>query len=171
MAHYLLPLADKEDVTFNFSCQIPASEKLDMLPVNRQERLVPFNDELLSVPKGRGLFKWILIAFYVVVAAAVYYGMWILPLNWGLMPQMGEVLTTGTFESDTSFELVRSYTGISGLDDYFVFLAVIFMPGLRGWNPSFRAFEMYFLGLIAQPIVIWTIESYRKRSAATLLAM
>ncbi|KAJ4248457.1 hypothetical protein NW762_012794 [Fusarium torreyae] len=170
-AFYLLPLVDNEDVTFNFSCQIPASEKLDMLPVDRQERLVPFKDELLSDPRGRGPIKWLLIGFYVFLAACVYYGMWVFPSKWGLDPAIGEVLTSGTFEHETSFNLVRSYTGITLVDQYFVFLSIIFMPGIRNYDPSFRMFQIYFLGLIGQPIVVWTIESYRKRNAVTLLAI
>ncbi|KAF7557439.1 hypothetical protein G7Z17_g749 [Cylindrodendrum hubeiense] len=171
IALHLLPFVDSEDVTFNFSCQIPASEKLEMLPVQRRERLIPFKDELLSEPKSRGLYNWLLIAFYVILAAAVYYGMWILPGSWGLAPLIGDVMTTGTFKEDQSFKLLRSYTGISALDDYFVFLAVIFMPGLRALSPSFRMLQVYFLGMIAQPIVIWTVESFRKRNAMTLLAI
>ncbi|KAJ3530542.1 hypothetical protein NM208_g9280 [Fusarium decemcellulare] len=169
-AFYLLPLVDNEDVTFNFSCQIPASEKLEMLPVQRGERLIPYKDELLSEPKRRGLYQWLLIAIYVGFAAVVYYGMWVLPEAWGLIPAMGEVLQTGTFKANSSFELLRSYTGVSALDQYLTFLAVIFMPGLRAWSLSYRTLQVYFLGLIAQPIAIWTVESCRKRNSMTLLA-
>ncbi|KXH34541.1 hypothetical protein CSIM01_00452 [Colletotrichum simmondsii] len=139
-AFYLLPLIDKEDVTFNFSCQIPASEKLNMLPVRREERLVPFKDDLLREPKTRGPLKWLFIFLYVSLALIVYYGMWILPKSWDLIPLVETVIVTGTFESDASFKLVTSYTGV------------------------------YFLGLIGQPICIWTVESFRKRNALTMLA-
>ncbi|KAK1657895.1 hypothetical protein BDP55DRAFT_638305 [Colletotrichum godetiae] len=121
-----------------------------MLPVGREERSIPFKDDLLPV--------------------AVYYGMWILPKSWDLIPLVEKVITTGVFESDPSFKLVTAYTGVTALDQYFVFLAVIFMPGLRGWNPSFRMMQVYFLGLIGQPICIWMVESFRKRNALTLLA-
>ncbi|KAM6521757.1 hypothetical protein FALCPG4_011463 [Fusarium falciforme] len=87
------------------------------------------------------------------------------------MPLVEQVLADGKFEQDPSFKLRTSYTGLSGLDQYLTFLAVIFMPGLRGWNPSFRMFQVYFLGLIAQPICIWTVESFRKRNALTLLSV
>ncbi|KAK1462251.1 hypothetical protein CMEL01_14218 [Colletotrichum melonis] len=169
-AYYLLPLIDKEDVTFNFSCQIPASEKLNMLPIRREEKLVPFKDDLLREPKTRGPLKWLFIFLYVSLAVTVYYGMWILPKSWNLIPLVDKVIGTGTFEWDASFKLVTSYTGVSALDEYLVFLAVIFMPGLRGWNSSFRMMQVYFLGLIGQPICIWTIESFRRRNALTLLA-
>ncbi|KXH64060.1 hypothetical protein CSAL01_12789 [Colletotrichum salicis] len=137
-AFNILPLIDKADVTFNFSCQITASEKLEMLPVRREERLVPFKDDLLREPKTRGPLKWLFIFLYVSLTVAVYYGMWILPKSWALIPLVKKVITTGAFESDPSFKLVTAYTGVTALDQYFVFLAVIFMPGLRGWNPSFR---------------------------------
>ncbi|KAJ4142125.1 hypothetical protein NW754_014916 [Fusarium falciforme] len=79
LALNLLPLFDNEDVTFNFPCKIPAGEKLNMLSVRRGERLIAFKDELLRDPESRGPYQWLLISLYVISAAAVYYGMWILP--------------------------------------------------------------------------------------------
>ncbi|KAM0187494.1 hypothetical protein ACHAPI_011129 [Fusarium lateritium] len=170
-ASHLLPLVDQENVTFNFSCQIPACEKLDMLPVQRAERLIPFADELLSAPQTRGAYQWLLIAVYVGLATAVYYGMWVQSKEWGMVPTMEESMQTRTFKDNSSFELVTSYTGVGVLDELFAFLAIIFMPGLRGWNLSYRMLQMYFLGLIAQPIAIWTVEAFRKRHNMTLLAL
>lgn len=170
-ASYLLPLVDQEDVTFNFSCQIPASDKLDMLPVQKTERLIPYADELLNVPSRRGAYQWLLIAIYAGLAAAVYYGMWVQSEEWSMMHALEEVMQMRTFKDNSSFELVTSYTGVAALDELFAFLAVIFIPGLRGWNPNYRLLQIHFLGLIAQPIAIWTVESCRKRHSMTVLAL
>ncbi|KAF4982286.1 hypothetical protein FZEAL_2072 [Fusarium zealandicum] len=50
----LLPLADERDVTLSYSAQIPSSEKLDMMLLTHREKLVPYKDELLAVPRSRG---------------------------------------------------------------------------------------------------------------------
>lgn len=168
---YLLPLIDKEDVTYNFSCHIPNGIKLEMLPVQRQKRLIPYEDELLRHPIDRGGYQWLLVAAYILCSAGAYYGMCVLPVGWDLDSQVQEIMKTSTFPPDPSFGLLHKYTGSRSIDFVLVFLTIFFMPGLRGWGESFRIFEIYFLGLLVQPIAIWTIESCRQRNALTLLAM
>ncbi|KAJ9144948.1 FAD/NAD(P)-binding domain-containing protein [Pleurostoma richardsiae] len=170
-ALYLLPLADGEDILYNFSSNIPASQKLDIADVNRGERLIPYGDELLSSPKRRGPYQWLLIAIYVACGLLVHYGMWIRSQSYGLDSQFGEIITTGTFPDDPAFPLKRTYIGIPVIDTYLVFLAAAYMPGLCGWDKRFGTLQMYFLGHLIQPIAIWSIESCRKRNAMTLLAL
>jgi hypothetical protein len=170
-ALYVLPLVDREDVTFNFSSNIPASEKLSMIDVSKGERLIPFKDELFSAPEGRGSTQWVLITLYLACGAMAYYGMWARSASWDLGSHVGEIITTGTFPYDPTFPLKRTYTGIGPIDEYLVFLTAVFMPGLRGWDRNFQYLQIYFLGHLVQPIAIWTAEANRSRNALTLIAL
>lgn len=170
-AFHLLPLTDTEDVTFNFSRNMPLAEKLDSPKISPVPRLIPYKDELLSSPKPRGLKKWYFIGFYLLVAAVVHYGMWVRPAQYGLGDHLGTVVKTGRFTYDLEFPLKRKYVGIKAIDDYLVFLAAVFMPGLNNWDPNFRMLQMYFLGMLVQPITVWTVEAYRKRNFLTPVSL
>ncbi|KAF7541677.1 hypothetical protein G7054_g424 [Neopestalotiopsis clavispora] len=168
-AFYLLPMTDMEDVTFNFSRHMPFAEKLNNPHLNRVPRLVPYKDELLVTPRSRGVTKFYFMGLYLLVAAVVYYGMWVWSANWGLQEHLEPVLTTGNFTYDTSFSLKRRYTGWKAIDDYLAFLAAIFVPGLKNWAPHFGMLQMYFLGMLIQPFTVWTVEAYRRRNRRTPL--
>ncbi|KAH7385692.1 FAD-binding domain-containing protein [Pyrenochaeta sp. MPI-SDFR-AT-0127] len=170
-AFYLLPLADKEDVTFNFSNNLPLAEKLNSPRCSSEPRLVPYKDELLSIPVARGKKKWYFIAFYLLIAGLVHYGMWIRSAHYGLEHHLGTIIETGTFSHDPTFPLKRKYIGIKPIDNYLVFLAAAYMPGLNNWDKNFGILQMYFLGMLVQPIAIWSVEAYRKRNMLTPLAI
>lgn len=171
VAYYLLPKADKEDVTFNFSRNMPFAEKLDSPSLSHVPRLIPYKDELLASPRSRGANKFYFMGLFLLVAAAVYYGMWIWSAHWGLQDHLESVSSTGTFTYDVAFPLKRRYTGIGMIDNYLMFLAMIFVPGLQNWAPHFGMLQMYFLGMLVQPFAVWTIEAYRKRNLLTLLQL
>ncbi|KAH8896928.1 FAD-binding domain-containing protein [Thozetella sp. PMI_491] len=166
-AFYLLPLTDVEDVTFNFSRNMPLAEKLDNPKIVPVPRLVPYKDELLSSPKPRGIKKWYFMGFYLLIAGLVHYGMWVQSTHYGLGDHVGATLTSGKFSYDPEFPLKRTYTGIKPIDDYLVFLAVAYMPGLNNWDQNFSILQMYFLGMLVQPIAVWTVEAYRHRNFLT----
>lgn len=168
---YLLPLTDSEDVTFNFSRSMPLAEKLDSPSLARVPKLVPYKDELLSNPVPRGMKKWYFMGFYLLVAVLVYYGMWTWSAHYGLGEHLKSTLETGTFSYDPTFPLKRTFTGIKRVDNYLTFLSAIFMPGINNWDASFGMLQMYFLGMLVQPIAVWSVEAYRKRNALTPLAM
>lgn len=170
-AYYLLPMADKEDVTFNFSRNMPFAEKLDSPSLKHVPRLIPYKDELLATPRTRGAKKFYFMGIFLLVAAAVYYGMWIWSAHWGLQDHLESVSSTGTFTYDVAFPLKKRYTGIGMIDNYLMFLAMIFVPGLQNWAPHFGMLQMYFLGMLVQPFAVWTIEAYRKRNLLTLLQL
>ncbi|KAL4810805.1 hypothetical protein BDV18DRAFT_155418 [Aspergillus unguis] len=167
IAFHILPRTDAEDVTLKFSRNIPLAEKLDSPKLRPEPRLVPYKDELLSTPRSRGAKKWYFITFYLLIAGLVYYGMWMRPASYGLGDHIGAVISTGKFSYDPSFPLQRIYTGIKPLDDYLVFLAVIFLPGLKNWDTDFTLLQIYFLGMLIQPIAVWTAEAFRKRNTLT----
>ncbi|TVY36536.1 FAD-dependent monooxygenase [Lachnellula subtilissima] len=170
-AFHLLPMTNIEDVTFNFSRHMPLAEKLDSPKLSSVPRLVPYKDELLSTPAPRGSKKWYLIGFYLLVAGLVHYGMWIWSAHYGLGDHLGTIVTTGKFSYDPSFSLKRNYTGIKSLDNYLVFLAAAYMPGLKGWDQNFGTLQMYFLGMLVQPITVWSVEAYRTRNVLTPLTL
>ncbi|KAI0136167.1 FAD-binding domain-containing protein [Xylariales sp. AK1849] len=169
-ALYMLPLMDAEDVMYNFSSHIPSSEKLDMLPLKPRHRLIPFKDNLLSEPKSRGIYGWVLIALYLLCSFGAHYGMWIQSASWGLGDHVGQILTAGIFPDDPGFQLKRSYIGIASIDNYLTFLSAVYMPGLKGWDKSFQYLQLYLLGGLVQPIAVWSVESYRRRNSVTPVA-
>lgn len=150
---------------------MPLAEKLDSPKMTPVPRLVPYKDELLSPPVPRGTKKWYFIGFYLLVAGIVHYGMWVWPANYELGHNLGAILETGQFSYDTSFPLKRKYLGVKVIDDYLVFLAVIFTPGLKNWNQNFAMLQLYFLGMLVQPITVWAIEAFRKRNMLTPISM
>lgn len=171
VAFHLLPRTNDEDVTFNFSRNMPLAEKLNSPTLQPAPRLVPYKDELLSTPVARGSAKWKFIAFYLLIGGLVHYGMWIWSSHWRLGDHLETILTTGTFSSNPSFALKRKYTGIAIIDNYLVFLAAIFMTGINGWDESFGTLQMYFLGMLIQPIAVWSVEAFRTRNGLTLLSV
>jgi hypothetical protein len=170
-AFHLLPLTDVEDVTFNFSRNMPLAEKLNSPKLSSVPRLVPYKDELLSCPAPRGSAKWYFIGFYLLIAGIVHYGMWIWSAHYGLGDHLETVLTTGKFSYDASFPLKRKYIGIKLIDNYLAFLAAAYMPGLKSWDQNFGTLQMYFLGMLIQPITVWSVEAYRKRNGLTPLSL
>ncbi|KAJ3545706.1 hypothetical protein NM208_g2391 [Fusarium decemcellulare] len=170
-AFHLLPLTDTEDVTFNFSRNMPLAEKLDTPQLIARPRLVPYKDELLSTPTARGIKKWYFIAFYLAIAALVHYGMWNRSAYYGMGDHLEATLTTGKYTYDPEFTLKRKYIGIKAIDDYLVFLAAVYMPGLKNWDPNFGMIQLYLLGMLVQPITAWSVEAYRRRNKLNPLAL
>ncbi|KAH0846650.1 hypothetical protein AYO21_08051 [Fonsecaea monophora] len=167
IAFHLLPLTNVEDVTFNFSRNMPLAEKLSSPKMTPVPRLVPYKDELLGTPFPRGAKKWYFIAFYLLIGALVHYGMWIRSAHYDLGRHFESILTTGRFSYDPGFPLKRTYTHIKPVDDYLTFLAVAYMPAVNNWDLSFATLHRYFLGMLVQPIAVWSVEAYRKRNALT----
>ncbi|KAF2020082.1 FAD-binding domain-containing protein [Aaosphaeria arxii CBS 175.79] len=171
IAFHILPKTDTEDVTFNFSRNMPLSEKLDDPQLKSKDRLVPYKDELLSTPTSRGIKKWYFIMIYLSIAAMVHYGMWVHSAHYGLGKHLENIIKTGKYSYDPNFTLKRTYIGVKPIDDYLVFLAAVYMPGLKRWEHNFANIQMYFLGMLVQPIAIWSVEAYRKRNALTPLTL
>lgn len=171
VAFHLLPRTDSEDITFNFSRNMPLAEKLDNPKLISVPRLVPYKDELMGSPAPRGMKKWYFISFYLAIAALVHYGMWVWSAHYELGGHLESILTTGTFSYDSEFPLKRKYLGIPFIDDYLVFLAAAYMPGLNNWDPHFRLLQMYFLGMLVSPIAVWSVEAFRKRNMLTPVSL
>lgn len=63
---------------------------------------------------------------------------------------------------------LRSYKTI---DNYLVFLSAAYMPGLNDWDQNRGILQMYFLGMLIQPITVWSVEAYRKRNMLTPISL
>ncbi|KAM5346113.1 hypothetical protein ACJ41O_009118 [Fusarium nematophilum] len=171
IALHLLPLVGESYVTLGFSAQFPRSEKLNGMDLAHRQKLVPYKDELLAEPKSRGRMQRALIIFYLALSVTVYYGMWIRSASWGLHQKVAETVANGDFPDGPPYPLKRTYVGVQIIDDFLVLLAAMFVPGLRSWNKSLGAVQMYLLGHLVQPIAILTIEGYRGRNSLTVLAL
>jgi hypothetical protein len=167
----LLPMTDTEDVMFNFSGNLPAAEKLDMVDLAPCPKLIPFKDELATAPSSRGIYGSLQILFYLACAAGGYYGMWIRPKSYGLMDALDVVMDSGVFPYDTDASLKRNFTGIGALDSLLTVLSAVFTPGFAAYDKQFGTLALYFLGMITQPLSIWLIEACRKRNDMNLLAL
>lgn len=170
-AFHLLPLTDTEDVTFNFSRNMPMAEKLESPSLKTAPRLIPYKDDLLSAPKARGMNKWYFIGFYLLVAALTHYGMWIRSAHYGLGDHIGTIMQTGQFVDDPRFTLKRTYAGIKIVDQYLAFLAAVFMTGVNNWDHNFGMIQLYFLGMLVQPIAVYSVEAFRKRNLLSPISL
>lgn len=88
-AYYLLPMTDVEDVIFNFSRNMPLSEKLTSPKTSSVPRLVPYKDQLLSCLVHRGIRKWCFMRFYLLHSFNTVYGP-------GLLIRVFEVIRPST---------------------------------------------------------------------------
>lgn len=168
----ILPMTDSEDVMFNFSGNLPAAEKLDMVELPPRARLIPFKDELAADPKPRGVVGYVQMAIYIAIGLVGYYGMWTRTAKYGLNEQLESVLDTGAFHMfEGSPALKQSYTGIGGIDSFLSILSAFFTPGIAGFDKALGNLYLYFLGGLVSPIAVYLIEACRKRNDMNLLAL
>jgi hypothetical protein len=170
-APFLSPEFFAENVTYKLSCDIPLAEKLDDPKLSSKPLLIPYKDELLQTPKTPGLQKWYFAGTYLLISGLCYYGMWVQPGSYGLWDHLDNILATGEFPYNSNFPLKRTYVGNERVDNIFVYLSAVFMSSLKDWDPAFRFMNLYFLGILIQPIAVWTVEAYRKRNLFTPLSM
>lgn len=170
-ASYLLPRTSTENIIDKLSRNIPLAEKLDSPKLGHKSLLVPYKDELFRAPKAHSISKRYFIAVYLLISSLCYYGMWVQPGYYGLWDHIGTILSTGEFPYNSGCPLKRTYIGNKFIDNIFVYLSAVFMSGLKDWDPCFRFTNLYFLGIIIQPIAVWTVEAFRKRNQLTVLSM
>ena len=165
-----LPLVDTEDVILNLSRHIPMAEKLDMVELPVQPKLIPFKDELATAPTSRGIYGYIHVLFYLACAAFSYYGMWI------RSAEAPTYKSTGTLKTEaqpyyTSFLLDRIYARVSYLASHSAFWSPVLLPTSVGPDQLFYKISGYIYGAFTPQIIIMTIEGYRKRNSMNLLAV
>ncbi|KFY40946.1 hypothetical protein V495_05159 [Pseudogymnoascus sp. VKM F-4514 (FW-929)] len=168
---YSLPKINSENIIDRLSRHIPLAEMLDGQNLGQKSLLVPYKTELLRAPTAPGMSKWYFVGAYLLISGICYYGMWVQPGYYGLWDHMGKVLTTGEFPYNSGFPLKRTYIGNEFIDNIFMYLSVVFMSGLKDWDPSFRFHNVYFLGILIQPITVWAVEAFRKRNLRTPVSM
>lgn len=156
MSLYLIPLVDEQTVTLGYCSQHPGGERLDMIPVRRRENLISYKQDLLSEPKSRGCFHWLLSALYLVLAAfAIYAG-----------PQgISGFEPLGSSSNNSSMLESNLATSTSTTE-----IAPIKL-GIPAWLSNLDSLQLYTLGHLIQPTAIIAIEGYRGRNKLTPLGL
>ncbi|KAI8661051.1 FAD-binding-3 domain-containing protein [Fusarium keratoplasticum] len=165
----LLPRVREQDVTRSYSAQIPASEKLNMLPLPYRKKLVPYKDELVAKPKARGTVRFIILGIYLTCSAVAFYLRWLSPSATELGNQINKVLAEGALEDDSLTLLQRARTGIPLIGDRVAFMAAAFVPGLRNPTQQLGCLQLYSLSQSLHPIMILTLEGFRGHFAVSVL--
>ncbi|RSM04965.1 hypothetical protein CDV31_009766 [Fusarium ambrosium] len=169
LALHLLPRVREQDVTRSYSAQIPRSEKLDMLPVPYRKNLVPYKDELLAKPKGRGNVGFIILGIWLTCSAVSFYCRWKSPLATELGNQVNKALAGGALEDDSLALLQRACTGIPLIGDRVAFMAAAFVTGLRNPTEKLGRLQLYSLSQSLHPVIILTLEGFRGHFAISVL--
>lgn len=164
VAQNLVPRFDTDDVLNLFSKFMPRARKLKVFEYEEKPKMIPYHDDLYSVPVSRGIIGWLQILLFVSLSALCFYGMWILPEADGLFESMAAIVDAGYFRDFPDLALQKKFTGIQSIDDLLYMLNVIFLPGILRWNKSYTVLQVYFLGMLVAPIIIYAAESYRKRN-------
>ncbi|EEU42752.1 uncharacterized protein NECHADRAFT_47426 [Fusarium vanettenii 77-13-4] len=169
VAFHLLPRVREQDVTRSYSAQIPGSEKLDMLPLPYRMKLVPYKDELVAKPKGRGMARFMILGIYLTCSAFAFYLRWLSPSATELGNQINKVLVEGSFEDDSLTLLQRARTGILLIGDRVAFMAAALVPGLSNPTKQLGRIQLYSLSQSLHPTIILTLEGFRGHFAVSVL--
>ena len=60
-----------------------------------------------------------------------------------------------------------TYTGIGAIDDTLTLIVQVFYYGVCGTGPAQRLQLLYFLPMLAAPILVWNVEANRRGHLAT----
>lgn len=163
-AQTVVPFFDTDNVLNLFSKFMPNARKVTVFDYEEKPKMIPYHDDLYTVPVSRGIVGWLQILLFVILAASCYYGMWVHPNTYGLFDSMAEIVDAGYFSDFPDLVLEREFTGIQAIDDLLYMLNVIFLPGILRWNQAYTVLQFYFLGMLVAPITIYAAESHRKRN-------
>ncbi|KAL2680355.1 hypothetical protein Neosp_007952 [[Neocosmospora] mangrovei] len=169
VAFHLLPRVREQDVTRSYSAQIPASEKLNMLPVPYRKKLVPYKDELVAKPKRRGTVGFLILGIYLTISAVAFYLRWLSPSAIEVGNQINEVLVVGALGDNSLTLLQRARTAIPWIGDRVAFMATAFVPGLSNPTQQLGNLQFYSLSQSLHPIIILTLEGFRGHFAVSVL--
>lgn len=169
LALHLLPRVREQDVTRSYSAQIPASEKLNMLPLPYRKKLVPYKDELLAKPKRRGTVGFIILSIYLACSAVALYCRWLSPLAVELRNHINKLLVEGALEDDSLTLLQKARTGIPLIGDRVAFMAAASVAGLRNPTKQLGRLQLYTLSQSLHSIIILTLEGFRGHFAVSVL--
>ncbi|PIG87132.1 zeaxanthin epoxidase [Aspergillus arachidicola] len=145
---------------------------LDMIPIPRRPREIPFYDELFRVPATRGITGLLLYVGYLLIAFIAFRLLFVATAangTWALVRQAvrDRSITMGGLE----VPLRRVFTGFRSVDRILQSLVTIFLPVVAGPSRPEQALQLlYFLSSMLPLISILTVEGYRRRNKWTLLS-
>lgn len=159
MWNVVTPLAGEQSILNQYSTPIVGAARLKRLPVPQRAREIPFDDELPAKTIGEEtslLVKGIFAAGATSLVWAAGKSLHI-PVSelrgWaGLAPIAGPWAGSG---GDSLLSKMVSFTSYA----------------LHGGDVAVKAHYIYFLSQIVSPVLMWTINGYRRGSQGTLLAL
>lgn len=151
----IVPKIGKEHLLHRFSYAVPAGQSLKMIDIPKKSKTIPFDDELLRVPKSRGWALYLLILLLLSFSILGGMGMWVRSINDGTK-EMFETVAKLRVTPGSGIVLKRYWTGFKPLDD----LVTIFLPLVSGDKPTQLA-TLDFLVTLLPFIAIMTIEANR----------
>lgn len=137
-----------------WTTNIEAGHRLEMLPVPKRARFVPFQDELPATPlasSGKDI--------KILTAAALLMLFGVAQVSLVLHPDI--FLPSNTFQGSP---LKESFTGIPAIDVFLHALVYCFSEPVAGASPHQHLQCVYFLINLLPVVFIMTVESYRNGS-------
>ncbi|PVH90855.1 FAD/NAD(P)-binding domain-containing protein [Periconia macrospinosa] len=169
IAQNLVPVFGQDKMFRKWVDAYLSAIKLDMLEVPDRPREIPYDDELLRKPRGRGLLALpilVVFIFFAWLGLRLLFGAGTRNGTWSLV---AEILNSGTF-ADFDIPLKGAFIGYPAVDRKLRTMVVIFFPAITGlWSTAQRLQSIYFLASFLPLIAIFTIEGYRKRNSWSLL--
>lgn len=147
----LVPLLSPDQKINPWSANIEGGTCLEMLPVPKRARFVPFQDELPATPlasSGKDIKILTAAALLMLIGVA----------------QVSLVLHPDIFQPGNTFlgsPLKQSYTGIPAIDSFLSALVYCFSEPVAGASLSQYLQCVYFLINLLPAVFIMTVESYR----------
>ncbi len=140
------------------STEYKGAIRLDMLDVPKQHRFIPYPDELPAKPVA-GVIWPVRALFSVILVFLAFIG--------------NKIINKLPMDADLTFAgepLKRVFTGVDAVDK-----GLQFMVGVTSWfaagdDLAARVQTMYFWALLLIPATIWTLDSYRKGAAFSLVS-
>ncbi|KAB8200496.1 hypothetical protein BDV34DRAFT_232212 [Aspergillus parasiticus] len=172
IARFVTPYYPLQLITENWIATYSAAVSLDMIPIPRRPREIPFYDELFRVPATRGITGLLLYVGYFLIAFIAFRLLFVATAangTWALVRQAvrDRSITMGGLE----VPLRRVFTGFRSVDRILQSLVTIFLPVVAGPSRPEQALQLlYFLSSMLPLISIFTVEGYRRRNKWTLLS-
>ncbi|GIC87473.1 FAD-dependent oxidoreductase [Aspergillus udagawae] len=143
---------------------------LNMLPIPRKPREIPYYDELLKPPSSRGPIGFTLYAVFATMAFTAFKLLLTAGKVNGTWRFVKQALMSGSIK-ERDLELRHTYSGLTSIDNVLKSLVTIFLSAIDNpSNPGQQLHLLYFLSSMLPLIAIFTVEGYRQRNTWTPIA-
>lgn len=159
-ARYLVPSAGTEEILSTLSTIVPQAHTLHGIPVKRHPALIPFDDDLYSIPYGRSWRGWLLGGVFLLIAL---FGVWTMHVQSRLCG-LGDIV-------EEMIVGAPKYTGNEDVDRSLAMLLTMFRPGVTGSHAMNSTLQRYFLFSLFPVLAIFSVEACRKRNTLKLISL